>query len=457
MVDISRYWEMMVLTAAGRLQRQTFLTAQQWFQQWFQPQFFSGTETDSLPERDYQQRLWELTQTPGDQASVAQLCLRCWLSHQIEAACFQLVRQFGETYGFTASELWPLTLDDDGQLSPSYPSLSIQILTKYDPSQSALGTWASRLTKSHPPLNRFLMELGLYRISPWAILNDTRIAQLPKALPHLSPSELAAAGQLLSAYHRVYRQDRFKRGQGRARRCADPTEEQLRQIVPHEAPNWVFAQLHELADQLRQYRIAVRRRTPLTQSLDSTESGVANLSAPASDDAEQTQDSFLQQYRTHFVATLDQAIEHSINTYSTQYKKRKPRQDDVYRQALTLFHCQGLSMGVIAKQLGLTNQVKVTRLLQLKQFRTKVCIYWLNQLKAQVKTDVLQHVSADRLTQIAQQLDHILSEETAAVMAEAASEAQIPKNRTANSVFSRRLCETVSPSALSVSSTSSTR
>ncbi|MBE9066862.1 hypothetical protein IQ260_09370 [Leptolyngbya cf. ectocarpi LEGE 11479] len=452
MADTSRYWEMMVLTAAGRLQRQTFPTAQQWFQQWFQPQFFPDLDAAPLPERDYQQRLWELTQPPDNNASIAQLCLRCWLSHQIEAACYQLARQFGETYSFTAQDLWPLTLDDDGQLSPTYASLAIQILTKYNPSQSALGTWASRLTKSHPPLNRFFMELGLYRISPWAILNDTRIAQLPKALPHLSPSELATAGQLLGAYHRVYRHDRLKQGQGRARRCADPTEEQLRQIIPHEAPNLVFSQLHELADQLRQYRIAVRRRTPLTQSLDSTESGIANLSVPASNDTEQAQDKFLQQYRTHFVATLDQAIEHSVHTYSSQYQKRKPPQDSVYRQALTLFHCQGLSMGVIAKQLGLTNQVKVTRLLQLKQFRTKVCIYWLNQLKEQVKTDVMQHVSADRLTQIAQQLDHILSEETKTAMAEAASEAQIPKNRTANSIFSRRLCETVSSSALSSSS-----
>ena len=52
--------------------------------------------------------------------------------------------------------------------------------------------------------------------------------------------------------------------------------------------------------------------------------------------------------------------------------------------------------------------------------------------------------------EIAQQLDQILSEEAETVMAEAASEAQIPKNRTANSVFSRRLCATVSASAAPV-------
>ncbi|MDV3353795.1 hypothetical protein QGP82_34285 [Leptothoe sp. LEGE 181152] len=439
MVNTSRYWQMMVLTAAGRLQRQKFPDAQRWFQ----PQFGQRLEAEILSERDCQLALWELTQTDAENAAIAQLCLRCWLSHQIEAACTQLVRQFGETYNFTGADLWPLILDDDGQVPATYPAVAMQILAKYDPRQSALSTWTSRLTKSHPNLNRFFMEQGLYRISPWAILNDTRISQLPRALPHLSQSELTAASQLLSAYHRVYRNDRLKQRQGRARRCVDPTDEQLQKIVPNEAPNLVFAQLHELADQLRQYRIAVRRRTPLTQSLDNTETGLSNLSAPTSDNAEKAQDDFLKRYRTHFITTLDQAIHHIVQSYSTHYKRRKPPQDSVYRKALILFHCQGLSMGVIAKQLELTNQVKVTRLLQLKQFRAKVCIYWLNQLKEQVQADALQHVSADRLTKIAQQLDYILTEETETVMAEAASEAQIPKNRTANSIFSRRLCETV--------------
>ncbi|MEM8612432.1 MAG: hypothetical protein AAGF93_10475 [Cyanobacteria bacterium P01_H01_bin.105] len=440
MVNISRYWQMMVLTTSGHLQRRDFPKAQQWFESLFGQRL----EAEILSERDCQITLWELAQTKVENAPIAQLCLRCWLSHQIEIAGTQLARQFGETYSFTAAELWPLILDDDGQVPATYSSLAIQILAKYDPSQSALSTWANRLAKSHPNLNRFLMEQGLYRISPWAILNDTRISQLPKALPHLSQSELAAASRLLSAYHQVYRNERLKQRQGRARRCVDPTEAQLREIMPNEAPNWAFAQLHELADQLRQYRIAVRRRTPLTQSLDNTETGLSNLSTPGLDDAEQAQDNFLQRYRDRFVATLDQAIEQIVQSYSDNYQKRRPPQDSVYRQALTLFHCKGLSMGVIAKQLGLTNQVKVTRLLQLKQFRAKVCIYWLNQLKEQVQTDALSHISADRLSQIAQQLDQILAEETETVMAEAASEAQIPKNRTTNSVFSRRLCETVS-------------
>ena len=446
MVNTSRYWQMIVLTAAGQLQRQDFPLVKQWFQ----PQFSQHLEDEILSERDCQLTLWEVIQTGGEDAHIAQLCLRCWLSHQIEITCTQLARQFGETYSFTAADLWPLVLDDDGQIPATYPSVAMQILAKYDPSQSALSTWANRLTRSHSNLNHFLMEQGLYRISPWAILNDTRLSQLPRALPHLSHSELTAAGRLLSAYHQVYRSDRLKQRQGRTSRCVDPTEAQLQKIAPNEAPNWVLTQLHELADQLRQYRIAVRRRTPLTQSLDNTETGLSNLSAPTSDDADQAQDDFLQQYRTRFVATLDQAIKQIVQSYSANYQKRNPPQDEVYRQALTLFHCQGLSMGVIAKQLELTNQVKVTRLLQLKQFRTKVCIYWINQLKQQVQTDALHHISADRLAQIAQQLDQILSEEAETVMAEAASEAQIPKNRTANSVFSRRLCATVSASAAPV-------
>ena len=46
---------------------------------------------------------------------------------------------------------------------------------------------------------------------------------------------------------------------------------------------------------------------------------------------------------------------------------------------------------------------------------------------------------------IAQQLATVLSEETDAVMTEAAAEAQISKNRGVNSTFAKRLCAQLSP------------
>lgn len=434
-----RYWQMMVLTAAGRLEHRDFPQAQRWFK----TRFEDDITAEDLSDRSCQDTLWRICQTDSEDAPIAQLCLRCWLSHQIMLTCSQLAHSFGETYSFQAADLWPLVLDDDGKVPATYPSFATKILASYNPDRAALSTWVTRLTKNHRDLNNFLLGQGLYRATPWAILNDTKTAQLPRFLPHLSQSELDIARQLLEAYHRVYRQDRIAQQTSRGQRCSTPTDEQLHRIDPSQPPNLVLSQLHDLAEQLRQSRVAARGGPPPSQSLDAN--NYTEPAAPTTDETEQTQNRFLQQYRRDFLNTLGKAIQITVKGYTAHYQKRKPPQGKVYRQALALFHCQGRSMGEIAKTLGLTNQVKVTRLLNLKKFRTEVCIYWLNQLRERVQTDALEHLSADELDTIADQLEQILSEETEAVMAAAASEAQIPKNRTANSVFARQLCTVTLP------------
>lgn len=431
----SRYWQMMVLTTAGQLERQDYSQAQQWFNMCF------GDDIAHLSDRVCQDTLWHICQTDFENGSIAQLCLRCWLSHQIVYTCNQLARDFGETYGFLTEDLWSLVLDDDGKLPATYQSFAMQILASYNPDRGALSSWASRLTKNNSDINQFLLGLGLYRATPWAILNDTKLAQLPRYLPHLSQSELAIATQLLGAYHRVYRMDRISQRTSRGQRCTTPTDDQLQRISPGQLPNIVLSQLDDLAEQLRQSRVAARGGSLPSQSLDVNE--YSEPAAPVADDMQKIQDDFAQAYRKDFLNTLDEAIKVTVEAYTDHYKKRKPPQGKVYRQALALFHCKGRSMGEIAKTLALTNQVKVTRLLNLKKFRTDVCIYWLKQLKDRVQQNALDYRSPDELDAIADKLNQILNEEADTVMSEAASEAQIPKHRTANSVFARQLCAVV--------------
>ncbi|MEM9151856.1 MAG: hypothetical protein AAGB19_15565, partial [Cyanobacteria bacterium P01_F01_bin.3] len=335
-----------------------------------------------------------------------------------------------------------LVLDDDGQLEPTYPSVAVTILDSYDPTKAALGTWVARRTRDHPEVTRFCINLGFYRISDWAILNDTQVAQLPRFLNHLSQGELQTATWLLDAYHRVYRRARLmQRQRGYRGRCAEPTVEQLKQIAPGQSPSEVLNQLQDLAYQLRQYRIAVRRGTPLiAQSLDQPDTAEVMVIDELDDESTQTQHAFMERYRVNFLASLDEAIKHVVQNYAEQYRRRKPPKDEIFLQALKLFHCQGLAMKEIAAQTGLSSQVQVTRLLQLKRFRADVCVYWLNRLKTEVQADALQHITPEQLDGISSRLDQILTEDTESVMAEAASEAQIPKNRTVNSVFARRLC-----------------
>jgi hypothetical protein len=438
---------MLQLTSAGQCRPREQPLAKDWLQmQWTEP-----LTQVSLADSDLQTHLWRQWQANTKGSLLAGLCLRCWLSHRIAGVCRQLANQFGENYGFTKEDLWPLVLDDDGRLESAYKPLSIEILEKYDPSRASLATWATRLTQNHPEINRFCLQQGLYRVSNWAILNDTEVQQLPRALPHLSPAELTEATALLTAYHRVYRQARLALRQGgKGRRCADPTPEQLRQInpdpdlPPDEVQLETLDRLHSLAEQLRAYRISVRRHTPLTESLEGMGERGFELESPGQDPTGRAEDwveeEFQQQCAILFQDSLTAALQQVVQGYANHYRQRQPPQDQAYLQALELFHCQGMAMGKIAQQVGLASQVQVSRLMQLKRLRAEVCAHWFNQLQGQVKDRALAHLSVDRFDAIVHQLDQILMEEITGAMEAAATEAQMPKNRTTQSLFARRLC-----------------
>lgn len=434
---------MVMLTSAGQRKMEVAPSAKRWCQTYLANSLELADDSD----RTVQTYLWQLWRADGEDALLALLCLRCWLSHQIAAACAQLASQFGRHYGFAAADLWPLVLDDDGRLMTTYQPLSMNILERYNPNQAALNTWASRMTKAHPEVNRFCLERGLYRISDWALLNDTSVGRLARSLPGLSEAELAQKAQLLSAYHQVYRRDRIIQRQqsGRASRCLEPTDAQLLEISSNSLPNLVLQQLCELANLLREHRIAVRRGMPMTRSLDATVEDRPPLQvasdSPADSEAEgAAQDEFVQRYRSHFLGSLDEAIASVTLAYATGYEKHQPSKGRLFLSALDLFHCEGQSMSAIARQIGLSSQVQVTRLLKLKRFRTEVCAHWFNQLKQAVQTEALQFIPPDRLSTITDQLEEILTEETEAVITEAAAEAQVSKNRETKSTFARRLC-----------------
>lgn len=442
-----------MLTSAGARQTKPIETAKSWVTAHWQ----AHPELVEKGDRTLQTDLWHIWQSQTDQSQMALLCLRCWVSHQISAACYQIASQFGQSYGFAASDLWPLVLDDDGRSLRAYQPLSMKILERYDPTQAALSTWANRMTKGHSEINQFCLERGLYRISDWALLNDVSLPGLENALPGLSVAERREKATLLDAYHRVYRRDRIVQRQtrGRASRCQDPTAEQLQEIAeiiemgeisPEQSPALVLRSLSELAAQLRAHRVSVRRGMPLTKPFDAMAENQQMASQldqsidQAIEEESVAQDEFVVRYRSHFLSSLDEAISSVAQGFAATYQKKKPPKGQLFLSALSLFHCEGLSMGAIAKQIGLSSQVQVTRLLKLKRFRTEVCAYWFNQLKAQVETEALQFIAPERLSAIAQQLDTVLSEETDAVMTEAAAEAQVSKNRGTNSTFAKRLC-----------------
>lgn len=177
-----RYWKLVRIDAGGNRKIQEIPAARSFFAQ----VFGELTENNDLPDGDIQRQLLHLFwDGPSEKSLLAERCLLCFLSWVLEQGCLKLERKFGENHNFTCNDLLPYVLDDDGQLSPdaSYKCFSRQILQSFDSQQASLTTWAMMKVKQHPHLNAFLLEeCGVYLMSDWAILNDTKPQQLERIL-----------------------------------------------------------------------------------------------------------------------------------------------------------------------------------------------------------------------------------------------------------------------------------
>lgn len=437
-----RYWQLVRLTSSGRCQTQTLSPVQDWMNQTFADLWADPAAT----EGDLQTQLVDLWRSGTTGAELAQLSLRCYITHQIRYVCLHLDKLFGETYGFTATELFPLVLDDDGQPSPRHQPFTLEVLASYQPQKSRLGTWASQLTKTHPDLNRALLEKGLYRASDWAILNDTTPAQVERILRqyHLgSEYEVAQAVDLIGRYHQVYSRDRLQqRRTGQRGHCLPPTPEQLQQMDAAVASKQLLHQLKTLASQLRQYRIHVRGGKPQIYGSDLDWEQVPAPQDAATDGLDDQQ-AFLATYREVVVAGLDRAIAEVIRAQLPLLAQRQPPRDGAYVQGLHLFHCQGVAMGQMVSRLGLNSPAQVTRLLQLKRLRAEVRHHLIRQLQASVRQQARQYISAEQLQRIDQTLDELLTQEVDQLIQAAAAEAQSPHRQEAKSLFADQLCKTI--------------
>lgn len=441
MDNIFRYWQLVRLTSAGQPQTLEMATVKPWIEATYADVLLDVEGADSK----LQKALLAAWQEQTEGYELAQMSLRCWISHQIRNSCVSLARRYGDRHGFEPADLFPLVLDDDGHTHSTYRPLSLKILDSFDPTKASLSTWCGRLTKSHPALTRLLLEKGIYLASDWAILNDTNLDQVQRILRdyHLcSDFEVDQAVGLLERYQGIYQRDRIlQRQAGQTGRCPEPTPEQLKQMVPSLSPKTVKAQLKQLASQLRQYRIHVRSGNPrIYQTQDDGELerivGAANTTLDSEDDAA----TFLHRYREALEQLLGQTIAQTIAANLARLDSRNPPQNQAYIQGLHLRLCEGVTMAKIASHIGLSSQVQVTRLLNLKRLRSDVRHQLIPSLAAAVRQDVAEMVSADRLRDLDTTLETLLAEQIDTLMADAAAEAQTPKPRLVKSLFAHRLC-----------------
>ena len=450
------YWTLVRLDPA-RGNRVDELTA---VQEFFRQQVDPALEQDIA----IQKRLFDLMKNGSERGdlTLAQLCLRCFISHQIEQVCIQFENQFGDYYGFTRYDLFALVLNDDGRAisnqrlaiseqpdANNYQLTALQILEKFDPDRASLATWAVRLVKQNHELKAFLLEQGLCMLSDWAILNDTNPKKLERVLTkfhQLTQQEVEQATDLLENYHAVYRRDRILQRQKGA--CEPPTRAQLQEIsdrLPRTArplpPEVVLARLTALADRLRQYRIAIRGGKPPSQSLDQPNSPLFDQLSyePNQPGDDEPQTEFLQTYRQQFLKCLDNALQQVV---SDRLQTLNPSKQQTFLTALQLFHCQKMAMGAIAQQIGLKAQYQVSRLLKLDEIRADVRHWMLQCLRTSIKSTVLNYVEPEKLNEIDHQIAVALEEQVNDLILQEQIGSKTPKDYISTpSLLAQKLCQ----------------
>jgi hypothetical protein len=439
----ARYWGLVKLDSTGRCKIQEMTLAKEFFWQQF-PQSVARSE---LQHAHIQEHLLALSANAAETTtrSKAQMCLRCFISHQIQQVCIEMEAKFGRYHGFTRQDLYRFVLDDDGR-SPesSYQPLAVQILQTFDPERGHLAAWTVRLVKHHRELNAFLLESGLYLISDWAILNDTAPKKLERVFAEFYDStrqEIELARALLESYHAVYRRDRLRQGQ--KGQCLPPSKRQLQDIgsLIQErgkafSPEAILTQLQNIASRLRQYRVYVRSGNLPTQPLDVEADRLLTTSSSDRDEEDDLSE-FLQFYRQQVLSSLEWALERAIDE---RLQGKKTGRAETFMTALQLFYCQKLCMSEIASQLELNGQYSVSRLLKLKEFRSDVRHWMLEHLKQYVRDLALTYIAPDRLQHLDTQLEAVLSEQIAVALEEAPKKAATPKGYASCSLLTSTLC-----------------
>ncbi len=455
----SKYWKLIKLESSGQRRISEVPSARSFFQSAF-PEWATETEVSDVV---IQQKLvqWyrepETLPHPSLKSTNAQLCLLCFISWEIEQVCLYLEAKYRDEYGVTCQELFPLVLDEAGKINAKnadYQSLAQQILDSFDPQQSGLATWTNRKVKFHPELNTFLLQRGIYMISDWAILNDTRPKQLERILSEVyqrTPFEIQRSVQILSSYHSVYRSQRIQERQtGAKRRCQSPSAEQYENMAKflnaefnqRFEPEFIAQILKEIAKQLRDYRIYVRGGPFPTESLSGSEAD-GSTEKPAHPIEEDESEEFLDKYRQEFISRLDRTIVQVIQQKIKKFKKGKTDKSELFIKALSQFHCQGKSMGEIAKILGIKAQYQVSRLLELKELRADVRQQLLIELRDRILELAQHYTDVQRLQNLDQKIETALSEQIDQMIQEAEAESHNAQESYHKSLFSHRLCEQI--------------
>ncbi len=414
---------------------------------------------EKVPEKEIISQLWRLYQSDSDEP-LAEVCLRCIISHYLKDYCYTLAQQYGGKHNFKVHDLLPLVLDStDSSLNHgNNNSLTVRILQTFDvDKRSSLSAWIKIVVRGNKELKIFLLEHGIEQITNWSLLKQYSLRQLQRILSefyHYSPTEIQQLTQLLSSYHTVYlsqiqaarrqiNQERKQQGLGKTKSpYPAPNSQQLQQMAEELVNTWklspdeVLQELQNLAQLIREYK-SRRARGVVTQPLGRQETILPAPSEEEDNGINQFLSAFSQQYDSCFLRAVQEVIEDRVRFYR---RKKKPK-DQQFLQALHLYHCQVVPQGKIALQLGLQNQSQVSRLMEHRELHADVVRKTVNYLILEIFKIIPESPSLERQNELRIKLTPILNEKVAAEMQQAQKEDRASKNRIMENKLSQAICK----------------
>ena len=178
------------------------------------PEFTGGEEVPDKPgghalrDREIIDRLWRLYRSESPEP-LAEVCLRCVISHYIKIQCHDLAQQYGDKHNFTVEDLLPLVLDStDSSLNHgNNNSLTVRVLETFNLEKSSLSAWIKIVVRSDKELKRFLLQHGIEQVTDWLLLKQYNTRQLQRILSefhHYSSTKIQQLSRLLESYQTVY-------------------------------------------------------------------------------------------------------------------------------------------------------------------------------------------------------------------------------------------------------------
>lgn len=448
---------MVRLNSMGRCQTQIVGEARTFFEQRF------ALNSEEASDRAIQRQLvdWRGGKQDGE---IAETCLRCFISNQLKEFCLALEQKFGQDRDFSAEDLLALVLVDgdmgtgrggDKGESSNVNGLMTRILETFDPEKSNLSTWTVRVAKSDRAVKRFLLERGIEHITEWLLLVQVTPGGLHRILATFerTDAEIARSLQLLEQFQQIYRTELLQHRQpGTRAGYPKPTEDQLQRIAqrltPAPSPQKVLLELQNLAQLLREDRLR-RQGIPLPsdESFD-----VPHIQKQIDRDVqtEDEQSDFLKEYRQQFDTCLQRAVQTTIENRIASFQqgkstpKRQQKAKEKTQQFLTglqLLYCQCLSMGEIAPHIGLKDQPRVSRLLELDNLRSDLTRNTLSCLKECVLKLARYYADPNQLRNLSAKIDGLLEEEIGREINKDKKEAHGARNRFTNSQLALNICQ----------------